>query len=195
MPWHRGSPPGYSCARCHPMGLALPCFPSPRLASSGDKRSLEKRPVRWEGIMGIPAPSSISLQSPLCLSQCNKGFMICILPHSKGSQPHGSHPSHPGALLPSSHSSGQHPAVQITGGCEQLRLKIGPNTSMKTSLLPKLAMQQLGCKKDDPRTEAKSRTGGGSQGTAPPATKEQTPHGAISQHRSPKGPLPEQLRL
>lgn len=42
--------------------------------------------------------------------------------------------------LPSSHSSGQHPAVQITGGCEQLRLKIGPNTSVKTPLLPELAV-------------------------------------------------------
>lgn len=66
--------------------------------------------------------------------------MTCILLHSKGSQPHGPHPSHGGAPLPSSHSSGQHPAVQITGGCEQLRLKIGPNTSVKTPLLPELAV-------------------------------------------------------
>lgn len=28
-PWHQGSPPAYSCARRHPMVLALPCFPQP----------------------------------------------------------------------------------------------------------------------------------------------------------------------
>lgn len=44
MPWHWGSPPAYSCARCHPMVLALPCCPQPLPAQCGAKRSLEKQP-------------------------------------------------------------------------------------------------------------------------------------------------------
>lgn len=53
--------------------------------------------------MGRSAPPGISLRSHPCVSV---SVTRCVLLHPKGSQPHGPHPSHRGALLPSSHSSG-----------------------------------------------------------------------------------------